>query len=417
MTMKRRQLLVGATAGLFAPALMGTRSAWGSSRPIKVGLVTPQTGSLAFFGAPDSFILSQFADALAEGANGRPIEIIVKDSQSNPNRAAEVAADLILDDEVSLLLSSGGPANVLPVADQAEINGVPSLSTACPWQPFVFGRGSTPDVGFDMTYLFGFGIEDAINAYLSLWEGQDTNKKVGIVLANDPDGNAWGDERTGFPPALRAAGYDVIDPGRHQLLSDDFSAYISAFKEAECDIVMGTMIPPDFVTFWSQSRQQGFTPKIATIGKCLLMPTVPTRMGPVANGLSTELAWHPSYPYVSPATGKSCQDIANDWEATTGGPWNQTIGLKHGLIELAVDVLRRADGDFSPEAIVSSIKSTSLETAIGKAQWEGSGIANVAKSNVLGGQWHMRDDGFKLEVAANPGAPEVPVTQPLQLLG
>lgn len=417
MTMKRRDLLRGASASLFAPALISSRAASAQGGSIKVGLVTPKTGPLAFFGAPDEFILSQFASALAEGAGGRPIEVIVKDSQSNPNRAAEVTADLILDDEVSLLLSAGGPANVLPVADQAEINGVPSLSTACPWQPFVFGRGSNPADGFEMTYLFGFGIEDAIQAYLSLWEGAETNKKVGIVLANDPDGNAWGDENTGFPPALRAAGYEIIDPGRHQPLSDDFSAYISAFKEAECDIVMGTMIPPDFITFWSQSRQQGFTPKIATIGKSLLMPTVPANLGALADGLSTEMAWHPSYPYVSPATGKTCQQIASDWEAATGGQWVQTIGLKHSLIELAIDVLRRSDGDYSPEAVVNAIKTSNSETVIGTANWAESGIANVAKAKVLGGQWHMSDSGFELAVAANPGAPEIPVTTPLKLLG
>lgn len=416
MTINRRHLLQGAAAGLFAPALLSARMASAQNGPIRVGLVTPKTGPLAFFAAPDDFVLAQFSQVLGEGVAGRPIEIIVKDSQSNPNRASEVTAELILDDEVALLLSAGGPANVLPVADQAEINGVPSLSTACPWQPFIIGRGSSPDVGFDMTYLFGFGLEDAIQAYLALWEGQETNKKVGIVLANDPDGNAWGDDAHGFPPALRAAGYDVVDPGRHQPLSDDFSAYISAFKEAGVDIVMGTMIPPDFITFWSQSQQQGFKPKIATIGKCLLLPTVPANMGPVADRLSTELAWHPDYPYISAGTGKSANAIAEAWQTTTGSPWIQTIGLKHALLDLAIDVLRRTEGDVSPDAVVSAIKSTNVETTLGRANWSQSPIANVAKSKVLGGQWHLREAGFELDIAANPGAPEVPVTQPLQLI-
>lgn len=416
MTIKRRTMLAGAAAGLVAPALLKTGAAFAKGAPIRVGLVTPKTGPLAFFAAPDDFVLSQFADALSQGVGGRAIEIIVKDSQSNPNRAAEVTADLILDDKVSLLLSAGGPANVLPVADLAELNGVPSLSTACPWQPFVMGRGSTPDVGFDMTYLFGFGLEDAIGAYLALWEGQETNKKVGIVLANDPDGNAWGDDKFGFPPALRAAGYEVIDPGRHQPLSDDFSSYISAFKKAGVEIVMGTMIPPDLITFWTQAQQQGFKPKIATIGKSLLMPTVPTNMGKAADRLSTELAWHPAFPYVSAATGQSAKDIAEKWQAITGAPWIQTIGLKHALIELAIDVLRRADGETDPDAVVSAIKATDVATTLGQANWGNSPIANVAKSKVLGGQWHLRDAGFELEIAANPGAPEVPVTQPLQPL-
>ena len=37
------------------------------------------------------------------------------------------------------------------------------------------------------------------------------------------------------------------------------------------------MIPPDFATFWSQAAQQGFKPKIVTIGKALLFPSVGRR--------------------------------------------------------------------------------------------------------------------------------------------
>lgn len=133
----RRRFLAGTGALLAAPALLGRRAARAAGAPIRVGLVTPRTGPLAFFAEPLGFVLDQFAPALAEGANGRPIEIIVKDSQSSTARAAEVTAELILADEVALVLSAGGPDTVIPVADQCELNEVPSLSTACPWQPFV----------------------------------------------------------------------------------------------------------------------------------------------------------------------------------------------------------------------------------------------------------------------------------------
>ncbi len=412
----RRHFIKGTAAILAAPAILRTGAVRAQGAPIKVGLVTPKTGPLAFFSMPDDFALAQFADALSEGANGRPIEVIVKDSQSNPNRAADVASELILEDEVSLLLSAGGPANVNPVADQAELNGVPSISTACPWQPFVLGRGGNPKDGFEMTYLFAFGLEDAIKAYLSLWEGQDTNGNVGVVFANDADGNAWGNEKFGFPPNLTKAGYAVTDPGRHNPMLDDFSSYIGAFKSAPTDIVMGTMIPPDFITFWSQSQQQGLRPKIATIGKSLLLPAVPTAMGPVSDKLSTELAWHPSLPFVSATTGQSCQELGDGWEAATGNPWVQVIGLKHALLDLCVDVLRRTDDATDPDSVIAAIKSTDAETALGRANWGASPIANVAKHNIFGGQWHYSESGPQLEVASSAGVDGVSVTRPLEMM-
>lgn len=415
-TMKRRQLLVTAGAALAVPALLKSTSVNAAGSSIKVGWVTPLTGPLAFFGGPDEFVLAQYAAALSEGANGRPIEIIVKDSQSNPNRAAEVAVELILEDEVSLLLSAGGPGTVNPVADQAELNGVPSLSTACPWQPFVMGRGSNPKQGFESTFLFAFGLEDVIAAYLKLWEGTDTNRRVGMLLPNDADGNAWGNDTFGFPPALKAAGYEVVDLGRYSPMSDDFSSFISAFKAAETDIIMGSMIPPEFLTFWAQAAQQGLKPKIATIGKSLLLPTVLDATGDRGDLLSTELGWHPQFPFVSATTGQSAAQIAQAWTAATGTPWVQTIGLKHALMDLAVDVLRRTDDPSDPASVISAIRGSDVETTLGRANWANSPIANVSKSAMMGGQWHQRDGSYELEIAANPTELAVPVTQPLKLM-
>ena len=56
-----------------------------------------------------------------------------------------------------------------------------------------------------------------------------------------------------------------------ELLTDDFSAQINAFKQAGCEIMTGIPIPPDFTTFWTQARQQGFNPKLVSVAKALLL--------------------------------------------------------------------------------------------------------------------------------------------------
>ena len=60
------------------------------------------------------------------------IQIIAKDSQSNPNRAAEVAQELILNDGIHLMLTHATPDTSNPVADQREMNEIPCISTKCP---------------------------------------------------------------------------------------------------------------------------------------------------------------------------------------------------------------------------------------------------------------------------------------------
>ena len=89
-------------------------------RAIKLGYVSPQTGPLAGFGEADAFILQGIRTALKDGlrigGTSHPVEILVKDSQSDPNRAATVAGDLITGSEVDLVLATGTPETTNPLA-------------------------------------------------------------------------------------------------------------------------------------------------------------------------------------------------------------------------------------------------------------------------------------------------------------
>ncbi|MBV8242996.1 MAG: ABC transporter substrate-binding protein, partial [Hyphomicrobiales bacterium] len=253
----RRTLVRAGLGAIAVPAVLRVIAANAQSRVIKIGHVSPKTGPLAGFGEADGFILEQVRAILSKGlqSGGRTyqVQIISKDSQSSGSRAAEVASELILGDKVDLILASATPDTTNPVADQAEVNEVPCITTNCPWQPYFFGRKGDPAKGFTWTYLFFWGLEDVIAAFTALWDGAPTNKVIGGLFPNDADGNAWGDPQRGLPPALAKAGYKLTDPGRYQLMNNDFTSQISAFKAVGAEIVTGNMIPPDFATFWSQA--------------------------------------------------------------------------------------------------------------------------------------------------------------------
>ena len=419
ITPTRRSFLAGATA-LAAPALLTGTRAYAQSPTLRVGHVSPRTGPLAGFAEADDNVLSGIEAAFAGGLenNGKAwnIEIISKDSQSNPNRAAEVAADLILRDEVDIIVAASTPDTTNPVSDQAEINEVPCITTDCPWQPYFFGRGGVPGEGFRSTYHFFWGLEDVIAAFLDMWDGAGVAKNVGGLFPNDADGNAWGDPELGLPKPLAAAGYDLLDIGRYTPLSDDFSNYIGAFKDAGCEIVTGNMIPPDFATFWAQSAQQGFAPKVVTIGKALLFPSVIESLGDRGAGLSSEVWWSPAHPFASSLTGQSAGDLANGYSNATGRPWTQPIGFKHALFEVVADVVRRAEDLEDPEAITAAIPQTNLDTIVGNVNWANGPINNVTKTPLVAGQWQRDGDGIDLKIVANATAPNIPLTGELALL-
>jgi branched-chain amino acid transport system substrate-binding protein len=408
-----------ASGSVFAPAVHAAKA-------IKLGYVSPQTGPLALFGEADKFVISSFQgvvkDGIKIGGSSYPVEVIVKDSQSNPNRAAEVAKELIVSDKIELMLVASTPETTNPVATQCEIEEVPCISTVAPWQPYFIGRQADPAGGppawkpFNYTYHFFLGLEDVIAVFTNMWQQVNTNKAVGGLFPNDGDGNAWGSKQVGFPPVLDKLGFTLTDPGRYQNLTDDFSAQINAFKKANSEIITGVMIPPDFTTFWNQARQQGFKPKVASVGKALLFPAAIEALGANGNNLSSEVWWTPNHPFKSSLTGQSAKALADAYEKGTGKQWTQPIGFAHALFELAVDVMKRSNvGD--NKALVSAIAATKLDTVVGPIAWNGANVPpfaakNVAKTPLVGGQWRLRSGGgnkYDIVITDNNTYPAIPV--------
>src|SRR4029079_6384507 len=230
------------------------------------------------------------------------------------------------------------------------------------------------------------------------------------------DGNAWGDPKLGLPPALAGAGYKLLDPGRYQLMNHYFTSQISAFKAAGAEIVTGNMIPPDFATFWSQAAQQGFKPKIVTIGKALLFPSAVNALGARGNGLTSEIWWSPNHPFKSGLTGQSCKQLADAYTAATKRPWSQPIGFQHALFEVAIDIVKRAKA-IEPKAILDSMVATNYQSIVGPVQWTGKPVKNVTKTPLVAGQWQRTGDKLELVITAKRPAPNIPAAGKLKLLG
>ncbi len=116
------------------------RPAIAQGAKIRIGYVSPQSGPLAGFAESDAYNIEAF---LATNV-GQNFEVIVKDSQSDPNRAAAVAKELIVDDEVNLMVVASTPETTNPVATTCEAEGMPVISTKAPWQPWFIGQQGNP---------------------------------------------------------------------------------------------------------------------------------------------------------------------------------------------------------------------------------------------------------------------------------
>jgi branched-chain amino acid transport system substrate-binding protein len=411
----RRTLLGWSVSGALGLALSGCKksaetgssSGGGDIREVVIGYVSPQTGPLAPFAAADAFILDRVVKALdAKGilVDGKKARFTIKrvDSQSNPTKAGEVAQGLISSDKVDLVVVGHTPDTTNPVAAVCEAKRTPCISSLAPIGPWLAGGP------YQWTFHFFWDLPDIIQVFTGMWDTLPTNKVVGALWPNDPDGSAW---RPAFTQALTEKGYRVIDPGPYPNGTTDFTVFVQQWKEAGAEIITGVPIPPDWAACWRQCTQQGYRPKIASIGKAILFPAAVEALGGnLAEGLSSEVWWSPAHPFKSSLTGETAAQLAGAFPQQ----WAQPLGFVYALFEIAGDVLARAQST-DKEKVKKALAATKLDTMVGPVQFDDK---HVGRTPLVGGQWTKGAKyPWDLRIVYNETAPAIRKTAELKAIG
>jgi branched-chain amino acid transport system substrate-binding protein len=421
LTTRRDFVLTGLAA---SSALISVpRPARAAGPSLKVGFVSPRTGPLGGFGECDPYVLDLVRKSLAKGltVGGKTyaVEILDRDTQSDPARASQLAKELISSDGIDMMLATSTPEVVNPVSDACEAAGVPCLSTVMPWEAWYFGRGAKPGQPspFKWTYHFSFGVKNFYDCYVSQWSELPTNKKVAVLYPNDADGNAI---RQHLAPDLQKAGYTIVDPGGYEDGTTDFSAQIAKFKSENCEIFNTFPLPPDFATFWRQAAQQGYTKmvKIVQVAKTGIFPSNVEALGSLGNRLASSVYWHPEFPYSSPTTGLSSKALAADYEQTTGKQWNQQLGASLSLFDAGLAALQSSGAPKDKPALAHAMSKLKTTTTVGEIDFTHGPVPNVATASVIGMQWLSTKPGskypFEVVLTEHSNDPRVPVSAKLQ---
>lgn len=422
--------IVIATAALSATALAlsgcaPAGSGGSTDDTIKIGYIAPVTGAYAGFTDGDAYMLSvvrdQFASGIKVGGKTYKVEILDRDSGSDPAKAGELAQQLITKDKVDLMLATSTPETTNPVIAQCEANATPCLTAIAPWQAVVFGGGFSADKPMKWTHHFFFGIEGFGNVEHKAWDQVQTNKKVGVLWPNDADGGAFRDPKNGYTPFAQAAGYTIVDPGPYEDGNQDFTSIIQKFKDQDVQIIAGVPIPPDFVTFWTQAAQQGFKPKVATIGKALFFPaTVPSIPNDLGVGLAFTTWWGPTFPYKSSFDGTTPQQWISNFQASPKGKgltWNQATPENESLFELAKAAIVASGNPHDKKAVNAALDKVNMMTLAGQVDFTSGPFPGVAVIPTAVGQWQKTADGGWEWVVVDSGTlPGLHVDRPLEAI-
>jgi branched-chain amino acid transport system substrate-binding protein len=409
---RRRVLKGAAAAGLAAAATPAIfRPAFTVAQTVKIGLVGPRTGPLALFYEEMSWAIEHAKKATDNSItiNGtkHPLEIVVKDSQSNPNRASEVTQELILKDKVHIVTAFATPETVNPVSDQCEINAMPCVTNDDPLESYFFGRRGDLKKPFEWTYNFFFNGNQAIGCNLAAWARVKTNHYLGVLWANDDDGQVFAQV---MPPPIKEAGFNIIDPGRFDLPASDYTPEISKFKSENAEIVFTVIPGPDFTIFWNQCAQQGYKPKLVTAGKVGEFPQGLYPYGTRAINFVCEVWWSRYHPYSSSLTKQSSSELADAYEKDAKQQASMGLGFRHSLLEVPIAALKLTQKLDDPASIRNAVRDNAFETIIGPVDFKKGPLPNTSLTRLAAGQWRKgKKWPIELVIVDNKLAPDIPV--------
>lgn len=212
----KRKLVVSLILSLVLVFAMGMSI---QASTVKIGLSAPITGNYAEYGENFQYSVQLAADQLNEqgGIDGRQIEIIVRDSEGDPSRAAAIAQEFVNNQEIVAEIGDFTSTACLAAAPIYEARELVQLSPT----------SSHPDFAVSGDYMFGivgtqaaegpFNVEEIAQNYLDI-------DSVAVVYINNDWGVATKDY---FVEAAEEKGLKITGEESFMANETDFSALLT----------------------------------------------------------------------------------------------------------------------------------------------------------------------------------------------
>jgi len=370
---------------------------------VKLGAVVSATGPFASFGQGTMFGHKQaIADITAQGGiniNGTkvPISYTVLDDASNPTTSSTLASQVILSDNVNMLVGSIAPPDTQnPISVACDRYSMPCIGTTGPYEPWWAGGPykyswsigfriviEPTQVGWTATTLNSISGATCADVFMGVTNEfkSQMNNNAAVLTCGDTDGTGW---YGALPPYLTKAGFNVVSPQLYPPGTTDFSSIITTWKDAPCDFIWANLPAPDFGTFWRQSAELNYRPKLAMIGRAPLFYEDINAWGDsLPQDVCTEVWWDPAWGYKGVGSTTS-QSLAAAWTSSMNEPVNPAIGPAYACMQIAADAISRA-GSLDPDAVNTAIGETNSNFMMGPCQMQTSTHDSPCFETV--GQW------------------------------
>jgi branched-chain amino acid transport system substrate-binding protein len=383
-----------------APAQPAAAKPAAAGGDIVIGAVLPLTGPLAPFGANIRIGYQSAVDAVNKAGGldvagtKRQISLVILDDQSDPNIATDQARTLIQRNNAVALLGSATPPLNIPISNVAEQLKRPLLIGACPIRAWLSGK---PD-GWQYSWDIFFDELQMTDLQFQASDLAQTNKKVALFTDTEEDGVVMGDL---WEQKAAKVGYEIAYHAKFPVGTTNFSSQIGAAKNAQAQVLIAQMIPPDAFALWKQMKALNYQPVVAFCEKCGNSSAWHQVLGDVGEGTNAADWWSSSLGY------PESKDFIDTYSPQLGGVSTDLSGIvsSNSSARVLFEAITKA-GSTAPEAINAAIAQTDKTYPVGPIKF---GADHTAALKTVMAQWQ----GANMMRIYPTGTGSVPLKSPV----
>jgi branched-chain amino acid transport system substrate-binding protein len=357
-----------------------------SGEPIKIGASLPLTGDFSEPGvaAQQGYQIWQQLVNASGGLLGRPVEVTVKDDQSDQNVIVSDYNALIQQNKVDLLLGTFSSLLNLPASAVAERNRMLYVEPAG-GSPEMFSRG--------FKYLFftqQATAEHQADLFSEWAAGLPADQKpttAAYVIADDPFG---GPVAEGIQSKLEAAGVQTVYSKVYPPETTNFDAIAAAVAAKKPDVIaQGSAGLADGVGLDRALRKVGYTPKQ------LFQASTPSFADQFSDAIGLDntegIFYAVSYHVDAPTPGNKEFLAAYRAKFNTDPPEDAADAYAAAeVLQAAVEGVGSIDDQ---TALADWLRENSVDTILGTLSWDDTGAPEQA---FLLAQWQNGDEEIVL---------------------
>ena len=339
---------------LIATVLFALAGAAVGQETVRIGVVQPLTGPVAYDGAIYVNTIKMIVEDLNAkgGVLGRPIELVVEDGACNPAQSVNAAEKLVVRDKVVTLIGafcSTSTAAMMEVAKKYKVPHITGISTAAQLteqgNPYFFRAvATTPMLGS----AFGGELPAAVKG-----------KRFAFLVINDD----WGRTMvSSYPKAIERAGGQIVATEYFQSSELQFLSHITKLKSANPDAIILAANTQHAVALTKQIRELGITAPLIGEGSWT-SDSYLKLAGPTAEGV------YGLVEYVYTIDNPINDAFVKQYRARLKDYPTKFAGAAHNAIHIAVDAIRRA-GAADPEKIRAALEKTDYNGLVGNIRFD-----------------------------------------------